>query len=116
MNKKKTKLKDLSQIDAKEEKSKPTTLDQIWGDSGLSKYNTMDFEEYKTRINSMNKTDIQAHAMQIGMLPTDNHQILIARLEREFLRHIGAYSAPAETKQKNTKISKEVQKILAEGR
>jgi hypothetical protein len=42
--------------------------------------------------------------------------MLIARLEREFLRHIGAYSAPAETKQKNTKISKEVQKILAEGR
>jgi hypothetical protein len=116
MNKKKTKLKDLSQIDAKEEKAKPTTLDQIWGDSGLSKYNTMDFEEYKARINSMNRTDIQAHAVQIGMLPTDNHQMLIARLEREFLRHIGSYSAPGETKQKNTKIPKEVQKILAEGR
>lgn len=116
MSKKKTKLQNLSQIDAKEEKGRPTTLDQIWGDSGLDKYGTMNFEEYKTRINSMNRTDIQSHAMQIGILPTDNHQMLIARLEREFLRHIGSYSAPADAKQKNTKVSKEVQKILAEGR
>jgi hypothetical protein len=116
MSKKKAKLQDLSQVDAKEEKGKPTTLDQIWGDTGLNKYNTMNFDEYKTRINSMNRTDIQNHAVQIGILPTDNHQILIARLEREFLRHIGTYSAPTDSKQKNTKISKEVQKILAEGR
>lgn len=117
MRKKKNKLENLSQIDAKEEKGKPTTLDQIWGDTGLSKYGTMDFEEYKQRIHSMNRTDIQNHAVQIGILPTDNHQVLIARLEREFLRHIGAYLAPTDNKDaKNKKISKQVEKILSEGR
>ena len=44
---KKPKLKDLNQIDAKEETGRPTTLDQIWGDTGISKYGTNDFEYYK---------------------------------------------------------------------
>ena len=88
---KKKKLENLSQIDAKEEKGKPTTLDQIWGDTGLSKYGTQNFEEYKNYLKGLNRTDIQAHAVQIGILPTDNHEILIARLEREFLRHVNSY-------------------------
>lgn len=113
---KKPKIKDLTQIDAKEEVGKPTTLDQIWGDTGLQKYGTNNFEEYQTYLRSLNKSDIHAHAMKVGMLPTDNHEILIARLEREFKRHVAAYQAPAENKQKSKKISKDVQKILSEGR
>jgi|694.fasta_scaffold71777_4 hypothetical protein len=113
---KKSKLKDLNQIDAKEETGRPTTLDQIWGDTGISKYGTNDFEDYKSYIRSLNKSDIHAHAMKVGMLPTDNHEILISRLEREFQRHVAAYQAPSETKAKQKKISKDVQKILSEGR
>lgn len=113
---KKSKIKDLNQIDAKEETSRPTTLDQIWGDTGLQKYGTNNFEEYQTYIRSLNRTDIHAHAMKVGMLPTDNQEILIARLEREFRRHVAAYQAPSQTKDKTNKISKDVQKILSEGR
>jgi hypothetical protein len=54
--------------------------------------------------------------MKVGILPTDNHEILVARLEREFKRHVATYQAPSENKQKQKKISKEVQKILSEGR
>jgi len=115
MSKKKNKLENLSQIDAKEEKSKPSTLDQVWGDTGLTKYGTNNFEEYQIYLKSLNRTDIQAHAVSIGILPTDNHEILIARLEREFLRHVSSYSAPNDKPKKN-KISKEVQRILSEGR
>lgn len=113
---KRTKIKDLNQIDAKEENGKPTTLDQLWGDTGLQKYGTNNFEEYQSYIRSLNKSDIHAHAMQVGMLPTDNHEILIARLEREFKRHVASYQTPVENKQKAKKISKDVQKILSEGR
>lgn len=113
---KKSKLQDLNQIDAKEETSKPTTLDQIWGDTGVQKYGTNDFDEYRQHLNSLNRSDIQAHAIKVGILPTDNHEILIARLEREFKRHVSAYQAPVENKQKQKKISKDVQKILSEGR
>lgn len=111
----KRKIENLTQIDAKEEKGKPTTLDQIWGDTGLTKYGTKDIKEYKEYLRTLNRTDIQAHAMQVGILPTDNHEILLARLEREFLRHVGSYNVPTE-KTKSKKVSKDVQRILSEGR
>jgi hypothetical protein len=113
---KKSKLQNLNQIDAKEELGRPTTLDQIWGDTGLQKYGTNNFDEYKAHLRSLNRSDIQAHAMKVGILPTDNHEILVARLEREFQRHVAAYQAPTDNKQKQKKISKDVQKILSEGR
>jgi hypothetical protein len=105
----------LNQNDAKAENGKPTTLDQIWGDTGLSKYGTKNFEDYKDYLRGLNKTDIQAHAIQIGILPIDNHEILLARLEREFLRHVGSYNTPQE-KTKTKRVSKDVQRILSEGR
>ena len=61
---KKTKLKELKQIDAKAEPPKPMTLDQLWGERGLTKYNTDNIEDidnidtenndYKQLINILN--------------------------------------------------------------
>lgn len=113
---KKIKLQDLTQTDAKEEKGVPTTLDQIWGDTGLGKYGTNNFEEYKNYLNSLNRTDIHAHAVKVGILPIDNHEILIARLQREFLRHSSSFVVQRKPKEKKQKISKEAQRILSEGR
>ena len=113
---KKPKLKDINQIDAKAENGKPTTLDQIWGDTGLQKYGTNNFDEYKAYIRSLNRSDIQSHAVKTGILPIDNYEILVARLEREFQRHVTAYQAPADNRQKQKKISKDAQRILSEGR
>ena len=115
MSKKKNKLEEMSQIDGKDE-TKPSTLDQVWGDTGISKYGTNNFEEYKLYLKTLNRTDIQAHAMAVGIMPTDNHEILITRLEREFQRHVNSYLAPKSKSKKNNKMSKEVQKILSEGR
>jgi len=113
---KKTKLKELKQIDAKAEPPKPMTLDQLWGERGLSKYNTDNIEDYKSYLRGLNRTDIHAHAMQVGILPNDNMEILFARLEREFMRHIASYQAPSQKPKKEKKVSKEIEKILSEGR
>ncbi len=113
---KKIKLQDLTQTDAKEEKGAPTTLDQIWGDTGLNKYETNDFEEYKNYLKSLNRTDIHAHAIKVGILPTDNHEILIARLQREFMRHFSSFVTTKKSKGKKQKISKDALKTLSEGR
>ena len=43
-------------------------------------------------------------------------EILVARLEREFVRHLSSYQASNKTEVKQKKISKEVAKILSEGR
>jgi hypothetical protein len=120
-SKKKSKSKDMIQTHAMEEKQgsdfEKTTLDQVWGDVGSSRYGTLDEEEYSSRIRSMNKTDLHAHAVKFGILPVDNRQLLTTRLIREFKKHVLGYRKPAS---KKTKISKEpsraVKSILAEGR
>ena len=42
-------VKNMSQTHAKQE-FQPTTLDQIWGDTGSSTYGTMDEEVYAKRV------------------------------------------------------------------
>ena len=115
-SKKRVKLEDLNQAHGKEEKFRPTTLDQIWGDTGLSKYNTLEESEYEDSLGEMNKSDLQTHATQVGIIPIDNRDMLTQRLVREFRNHVNSYRAPQERKQVNKTMSKEVRRILAEGR
>ena len=110
-------VKNLSQTHGKEEKSfEPTTLDQIWGDDGLSKYKTLDEEEYEKSLREMGKTDLQTHATQIGLIPVDNRETLMSRLVREFKRHVQKYRPPKVSKKKPKDVSSEALKILREGR
>jgi hypothetical protein len=117
----KNKLNKLKQTHGKEEtQNKPKTLDQIWGDDGLSKYKTNDVEAYTARLKEMNKSDLQAHAVKIGLIPIDDRNMLVQRLIREFKRHVASYRSPdikAETQaSKENHISKTALDILREGR
>ena len=109
-------LESLSQTHGKEEKFQPTTLDQIWGDDGLSKYNTMDLDKYKTQIQEMGKTDLMAHASRLNLVPVDNRDLLEKRLFQEFKRHLSQYSHPADPDSSDKNVSSAVRKILSEGR
>ena len=114
--KKKKSTKSLSQTHGKEEAgTRPTTLDQVWGDTGLSKYGTMDESTYAEEISSMSKSDLQAHASTVGIIPIDNREMLSQRLMREFRKYVASYNAPIERK-RGFKLSKEATAILAEGR
>jgi hypothetical protein len=114
--KKKRSTKSLSQTHGKEEKNtRSTTLDQIWGDTGLSKYGTMDESTYAEEISSMSKSDLQAHASTVGIIPIDNREMLSQRLLREFRKHVASYNTPREKKVGIT-ISKASKAVLAEGR
>jgi len=114
--KKKRSTKSLSQTHGKEEtRTRPTTLDQVWGDTGLSKYGTVDETTYAEEISSMSKSDLQAHASTVGIIPIDNREILSQRLMREFRKHVASYNTPMEKKVGVT-ISKASKSILAEGR
>ena len=80
-----TKKRNMKQIHGKEDSgSKPTTLDQIWGDTGLTKYGHLDVEKYEKSLNEMTKADIQAEAHRIGIIPIDNREMLHKRLITEF--------------------------------
>jgi len=113
----KSKLESLEQTHGKVETYKPTTLDQIWGDDGHSKYNTMDEQVYLKSLAEMTKSDLHNHAVRIGVVPIEDRERLLKRLLHEFRLHVSSYRFPADAQQQpKQKITPEVAKILAEGR
>tara|TARA_R110000751_G_C13710061_1_gene474314 strand:- start:274 stop:654 length:381 start_codon:yes stop_codon:yes gene_type:complete len=109
-------IKNLSQTHGEEEKFQPTTLDQIWGDDGLSEYGTMQEEVYENQIDDMNMSDLQAHASRVGIIPIDNRATLRERLMREFRKHVNSFRKPVNASSPPERPNKEAMKILSEGR
>jgi len=114
MPRKKLKLDELSQTHGKVE-NRPITLDQIWGDDGKRKYGTLDSEKYSQYLADLNKSDLQAHAIKIGLVPIDNRETLVKRLKTEFKKHISLYTARPNIDNVG-KLSKKSKDILSEGR
>jgi len=109
----KSKLDSLNQTHGKIEN--PVTLDQIWGDDGKSKYGTLDVNEYEKNLKEMVKSDLQAHAVKIGLIPIDDRENLIKRLKQEFIKYASQFKA--RPKINNAKpLSKAARDILSEGR
>ncbi len=114
--KKATKLESLSQAHGKDESSfQPTTLDQIWGETGNSAFGTMDEENYKKTLQEMNKSDLKSHAVKKGLIPIDDRLQLEKRLVSEFRKHINAFKRPQDDV-RATKLSKTSRDILSEGK
>tara|TARA_R110002020_G_scaffold74458_2_gene190442 strand:- start:139 stop:519 length:381 start_codon:yes stop_codon:yes gene_type:complete len=109
-------VKNLSQTHGKVEEFQPTTLDQIWGDTGITTYGTMNEKEYEARVDDMNMSDLQAHASTVGIIPVDNRNMLRERLLREFRKHVSSYQRPISPPNTQETINKEAEKILSEGR
>ena len=116
---KKTSPKKIMQTHAMEEKQEfeKTTLDQIWGDEGNSKYGTLDESTYTTQIKAINKSDLHSHAIKLGILPVENRELLTNRLLREFKKHVLSFRKPKQTSAKKPQdVSQAVKSILAQGR
>lgn len=114
MPNKKSKLDNLYQTHGKVE-NRPLTLDQIWGDDGKRKYGTLDPVEYDKYLKDLNKSDLQSHAIKIGLVPIDNRETLVKRLRQEFKKHTSTYLARPNV-DNTSKISKKSKDILSEGR
>jgi hypothetical protein len=112
---KKTKLENLSQTHGKIEEKEYKTLDQIWGDTGSSKYFTSNEKEYINFLGEMNKSDLQSHANKIGLVPIDNREMLTKRLIAEFRKFTSLYKIP-KMKENNVVLSKNIKNILSEGK
>lgn len=110
---KKSKLDNMHQTHGKVEN--PVTLNQVWGDSGVDKYGTLDIEQYDKYLNDLNKSDLQSHAVKIGLVPIDDRSTLISRLKREFNKHVSNYKVK-KIENNKTKVSKKAKDILSEGR
>ncbi len=118
--KKKSTMKELTQTDgmAKEEgQVAHTSLDQVWGDDGVSTYKTMDENVYSDSIDGMAKADLKTEAVRVGLLPIDNTDQLRIRLMRQFRAHVSEFNRPLIQPQENPlEMSEEARKILSEGK
>lgn len=107
------KIKNIKQTHGMVEKRDPSTyrnLDEILGDTGTSKYGTLDEKEYLAEIQAMNKSDLQAHAVSVAnLVPIDDRETLETRLIREFKAHVSQYTTP-RPKPKNTVFNTPAQK------
>jgi len=113
----KIKLDEVEQVDGKvqeEESFTPSTLDQVFGDDGTSKYKTLNDEVYKNVLDNMSKADLKNEAIRVGLLPIDNMQQLRIRLLREFRAHASSYKKP-RVQLEPTDPSDKARKILEEG-
>ncbi|MEK6880997.1 MAG: hypothetical protein AABY22_15370 [Nanoarchaeota archaeon] len=109
-------MKNKKQIDGKLETTEPSSLSQLWGETGLEKYKTFNIDEYTTQINGLNKSDLDSHAHGLGLIPVENRQLLVKRLLDAFRQHIGQFRRP-KSSTKGVKLpNKKVMDILAEGR
>lgn len=113
-------IKKVQQTHGKKEEKKgefvPTTLDQIWGDDGTSRYKTVDEEVYLLSLNELTGTDLQTHATKVGVIPINNREMLTNRLLKEFRGHTNQYKKPTNPNSSAPHISKEVKDILSEGK
>ncbi len=100
----------------KVETFQPTTMDQVWGDTGLNKYKTFDAEEYENSLVEMNMIDLIRHAASLGVVPADTRERLLKRLLTAFKQHVSIYNAASVPPTTPVMPSQEVLKILAEGR
>lgn len=115
MSKKKTKLDNIMQTHGKIEDIQYKTLDQIWGDSVNSKYQSSNEQEYLIFLNDMNKSDLQSHANKIGLVPIDNRETLTKRLVAEFKKHISLFNIP-KSKDNTVNLNKKAKDTLSEGK
>ena len=116
--KKKQKVEEITQTHGKDETTSnmsPSALSQVWGDTGLSKYKTLEKEEYQNYLKQLNKTDLHRHAAEMGIIPIDNKENLHKRLLGEFVKHTASYRMPQVQVPKKP-LSQKAKDILAEGR
>ena len=88
----------------------------MWGDTGSSKYGTLNEEDYSGKIKSMNRSDLHSHAVTVGILPIDNRELLVSRLKREFKKHVLAYKKPRKSRKSDPGVSSRAESILSEGK
>jgi len=115
MAKKKLKLNDIHQAHGKDEtRDSVQSLDQIWGDDGLSKYKTLDLAQYTEDLAGMNKTDLQNHAAKLGLVPIDSRELLVKRLIAEFKKHTARYEKVRKPEAKDLDKEAAVRKLLSD--
>lgn len=100
-----------------DEKFEPTLLEQVWGADSLSRYGTLELSEYTKRLDEMTRSDMEAHARQMGVVIVEHSPRLREKLISAFASYVSLVHKPASQQHPtSTKLSDAAKKILSEGR
>ena len=108
----KKKIEELKQTDGKNETFKPTLLSQIWGDTGMGRYKTLNKDEYTKTIKSMNLADLRKESIRVGIVPNMHRERLEKQLLVEFQRFVNLYQKPTSGSEPPNVNSDKVKKAL----
>lgn len=91
------------------------TLDELWGGSQFSKYETQDETVYASYLENLNKLDLQRECLKIGLVPNDERSIMTDRLMKQFRAYVASTEYPAIIRKPATapkSLSADVYRIL----
>lgn len=96
-NKKITKLSELEQVDGRleEQESVVSSLDALFG-TGLSKYKSLDKNDYINELNNYNTAELRQHATKVGIIPNTD----VNRLKKSLLKEFDKFSLGANNPRK----------------
>ena len=118
--KKNIKIDAPAQLDGKADgviaQNKFGSLDQILGET-ISVYKAKTVDEYRAQIAEMNQTDLQSHALKVGLIPIEDRKVLVGRLVQEFERWRSTMIPQGSTNHgvKIEDMDERIRKILREG-
>jgi len=93
----------------------PSSLEQVWGNDGTTRYNTLDPDIYSTRLADMTRVDLQREAQKRGIVPIEDGKKLRDRLMKEFRLYVGSLTMPPISRKEKKEIPADVLKTLREG-
>jgi len=116
MNNKKIVKKQLTEVNGKVfSKYNVNSINELLGIKEKNVLGVETLEEYTTILSSMNLNDLQNHAIESGIVPKFDRDIMIKNLERNFIE-IKRQNSSARVTKTLKKVSPEVEKILREGK
>ena len=121
-----SKLDSLTQANGKVEGPKDvsqlSTLEECWGAvNPLSSYGTITESDYAAKLRNMNRSELEAHAREKGIMFTNAldgdapYERLRGLLLKEFRSYVASLNRPIH-KPSQIVVSEQVKKILGEGR
>jgi hypothetical protein len=103
------------QLDGKFNKKGAKSLYELMGEKH-SPYDHQSEEEYERYLDSLNLTDLELHATEMGVAPKEMRQDTIANLLRQFRLISSDYYHTRQQQPVQVKVSKAIINILSEGR
>jgi len=92
------------------------SLDEILGTQGRNPYKEKTVEDYKNSLADMNMADLQAHAVELFVIPRDDRDVLTRSLIKEFEKKVVRYETPTQQSTVQGNNKEQLLKILYEGK